>query len=112
MTIKIGDVVKNKYHGLERFGVVVETFKKTGWAHRDWLFLKVDWINDKVYEESIAWRKNLTNTDYLLSEYRIDQVQKVDVERTIETLEKCKSIANKICNEIQIDLKEDIKKSI
>jgi len=102
MTIKIGDIVRNKYHGLERFGVVVETFKKSGRANRDWFFLKVDWINDEIYKKSMTRRKKLTNIDYSLSEYRIDQVQKVDVERTIETLEKCKSIANKICNEIQI----------
>ena len=95
MTIKIGDIVKNKYHGFERFGVVVETFKKTGWANRDWLFLKVDWINDENYEESMAWRKKLTNTDYSLSEYRVDQVQKVDVEKTIETLKACQKRAQK-----------------
>lgn len=86
--MKVGDIVKNDYHGIERYGVIIDINMKD-----NWFFLNIDWVYDNQYKEAIAWRKKLTNTDYSLSEYRLDQVKKVDVEKTIKTLEKCRLAA-------------------
>ena len=85
-----GDIVKNSYHAIERYGIVktAET-KSDGWKH-----VTVDWINDEKYERAMAWRKKLNNKiDYYLKEYRCDQLKKIapeEVDKLVETLLEAK----------------------
>lgn len=83
LSIKIGAVVFNEYHRIRRYGIVQE--KRIG--KDNWGYCKVKWFNDGVYEAAMLDRQKLTNKDWSLEEYRVDQLQSIDIHKEIGTLE-------------------------
>ena len=81
--IEVGSVVFNEYHRIRRYGIVQE--KRI--AEDRWGYCKVKWFNDSVYQAAMSDRQKLTNKDWSLDEYRIDQLQPIDLHGEIETLE-------------------------
>ena len=68
--MKIGALVWNNYHGMLRFGTIkTKRIDDSGWA-----FYKVKWHNDESYEESMKFREKLSHKNYMLEEYRKDQI--------------------------------------
>ena len=82
--MKIGDFVTNDYHGIIRYGKVIGAYsKQDGWTYFD-----VDWVDDDVYINAIRNRKDITDKDHTLRFYRADQIQKFDLNKTVQTLLK------------------------
>ena len=88
--MEVGDIVHNSYHSIERYGIVKTTEKKND----GWKYVTVDWIDDEVYEQSVAWRNKIgAGRDYYLKEYRCDQIRRIDLKevgKLIKTLKKAK----------------------
>ena len=80
--MKIGQVVHQDYHNCQRLGVVKETFFKGNWK-----YLKIQWFNDKKYEDAMGHLKDLRNEDLTHYEYRVDEVKPVDVGWWTKTLQ-------------------------
>tara|TARA_R100000388_G_C7179490_1_gene127926 strand:- start:23 stop:349 length:327 start_codon:yes stop_codon:yes gene_type:complete len=69
--MEIGKLVWNNYHGILRFGTIKsKRIDQSGWA-----FYKVKWHDDRVYENALRHRENLTNKKHNLEEYRSDQIK-------------------------------------
>ena len=69
--MKVGELVWNSYHGILRFGTVQsKRIDQSGWA-----FYKIKWHDDKIYENALRNRENLTNKKHSLEEYRADQIR-------------------------------------
>ena len=81
--IEVGSVVFNEYHRIRRYGIVQE--KRI--ADDKWGYCKVKWFNDETYQTAMSDRQKLTNKDWSLDEYRIDQLQSIDLHTEISTLE-------------------------
>jgi len=84
--MKIGDVVFQNYQGIMRFGIISKIRQKEGWSHA-----KVKWFNDEVYERAmsdLAELRSETYEDHALSEYRIDAIKVIDLERYCDTFTK------------------------
>lgn len=87
--MKVGDFVTNNYHGIVRYGKIVDMHtKKDGWAYFD-----IMWVNDDVYESMIRNRKDITDKDHSLRFYRSDQIRSFDINKTIQTLVKLQNSA-------------------
>jgi hypothetical protein len=82
--MKIKDVVYNNFHGIRRYGVVVDKYTKDSWA-----YVKVQWVDDEKYESAMSWREKLGQGDHRLHEYRVDQVTVVDAEKELTRIRKC-----------------------
>ena len=81
--VEEGGVVFNDYHGIRRYGIIEKkTLESDGWAYCD-----VKWFNDEKYEEAMAERKRLTNKDWSLKKYRVDQLKRIDLHKELSTLE-------------------------
>tara|TARA_A100001515_G_C4552204_1_gene203821 strand:+ start:388 stop:663 length:276 start_codon:yes stop_codon:yes gene_type:complete len=80
--MKIGQVVHQDYHNCQRLGVVRETFMKGNWK-----YLKIQWLNDEIYESAMDHLKNLRHEDLTHYEYRVDEVKPVDVGWWTKTLQ-------------------------
>jgi len=83
LSTEVGSTVFNEYHRIRRYGIVLE--KRIG--DNGWGYCRVKWFDDGVYEAAMSDRQKLTNKDWSLDEYRIDQLQPIDLHREIETLE-------------------------
>lgn len=82
--MKIGEYVTNNYHNIIRYGEIIGSVdKKDGWRYFD-----IDWKDDEVYIEAISNRQCITDKDHSLRLYRADQIQKFDLNKTIQTLLK------------------------
>ena len=80
--MKVGQAVFQNYGGMRRYGVVEKTIIKDRWLH-----LEIKWFNDQVYEASMDYLSSLSGgTDFTKYQYRIDEVQRVDAVREIDTL--------------------------
>ena len=87
--MKIGEYVTNKYHGIIRYGKIIGAVnKKDGCRYFD-----IDWKDDDVYVKAISSRKNITDKDHSLRLYRADQIQKFDLDKTVQTLIKLQNSA-------------------
>lgn len=82
--MNIGDLVWNKYHSMLRFGTIQE--KRID--ENGWLYFKVNWHADEIYERSMENRKMLCNRDYTLKEYRKDQIKPISVGILSKVLEE------------------------
>ena len=87
--MKKGDVVFNEYHGIRRYGIVErKEMHEDGWA-----YCEVDWINDEQYDRAMSTRKSLTaGKDWTLKKYRVDQIQRIDMQKEMETFNAIKYI--------------------
>ena len=87
--MKVGDFVTNTYHGIVRYGKIVETFsQKDGWN-----YFRIEWVDDECYTKAISHRKNITDKDHSLKLYRSDKIQKFDLNKTTQTLLKLQNSA-------------------
>ena len=82
--MKIGTVVRNNYQGIIRYGKVNATFR----GDDNWTWCEVDWVDDEKYQHAIEARNNITNLDHSKNFYRVDELQQVNVDQTIQTLMK------------------------
>ena len=81
----IGKPVTYNWGGIQRYGIVEEENIVDRWK-----FLKIDWVDDKRYEDSIRWRMEL-DPSYRPQEFlRVDKVRLLDLDREIKTLKKLK----------------------
>ena len=91
--MKINDTVFQNYSGLHRYGKVVEV--KENYKGDGWLWAQVDWINDEEYVTCQKWKAELRNKseDYFIPKYyRCDDIQVIDLNRTLQTLVKLKEL--------------------
>lgn len=87
--MKRGDVVFNEWHGIRRYGIVENVYVKEGQdIPIPWSYAKVKWFNDAPYENTVKTTNQLRNdgSDIFLDEYRVDQIEKVNIKREITTL--------------------------
>jgi hypothetical protein len=88
--MKKGDVVYNEYHDIRRYGIVEEKVTDSD----GWSYCNVLWFNDSKYEAAMADRKKLTNKDWSLQRYRVDQLKKIDLNIELNTLEEIRHYFN------------------
>ena len=87
--MKTGDVVFQNYAGTHRYGKVIEikeNFKGDGWR-----WAKVVWADDQQFTEAQKWKAKLRGkpeNHFIPQYYRCDDVQIINVNRTIHKLLK------------------------
>lgn len=87
--MKVNDIVFQNYGGLHRYGKVQEireNFKGDGWK-----WAKINWADDEAFTSSQKWKAKLRNKDedhFIPEYYRCDDVQIIDVGKTLQTLIK------------------------
>jgi|TARA_R110002153_G_scaffold149813_3_gene301394 hypothetical protein len=84
--MQIGDYVKQEYSGILRLGKVKEVIEGTDGD--TWSYVKVDWVDDEKYESSMAWKEEVRKESYYQDLWRVDNVQRIDINKTIQTLLK------------------------
>jgi hypothetical protein len=87
--MKINDVVFQNYGGVHRYGKVLEI--KENFEGDGWIWAKIDWIDDEQFVTSQKWKaqmRGLKENTYLPEYYRSDDIQKIDLNKTIKTLLK------------------------
>ena len=84
--MQIGDYVRQEYSGILRFGKVREIVEGEG--KDDWLYVRVDWVDDEKYESSIAWKEKIRKESYRQDLWRIDNLKRLDINNTLQTLLK------------------------
>jgi hypothetical protein len=84
--MQIGDYVRQEYSGILRLGKVKEVVE--GKEDDGWLYVMVDWVDDEKYESSVAWKEEVRKESYHQDLWRIDNVQRIDINKTIQTLLK------------------------
>ena len=88
--MQIGDYVRQEYSGILRLGKVKEVVE--GKENDGWLYVVVDWVDDEKYESSVAWKEEVRKESYHQDLWRIDNVQRIDINKTIQTLLKLSKI--------------------
>ena len=89
--MKTGDAVFQLYGGVHRYGKVVEikeNFKGDGWS-----WFKVEWVGDDRFVTSQRWKAEMRNEDkdhFIPEYYRADDIQLIDLNKTLKTLVKLK----------------------
>jgi hypothetical protein len=87
--MKVNDVVFQNYGGLHRYGKVKEI--KENLEGDGWSWLKVDWADDSGFVTSQRWKAEMRGEkeNYFIPKYyRSDDVQKIDLNKTLQTLLK------------------------
>lgn len=82
--MKVGDYVTNDYHGIHRYGKIKEV--KHNFKGDNWSYFDIEWVDDEIYQKAISHRKSLIDGDHGLELYRSDQIQSIDIDRTIKAL--------------------------
>jgi hypothetical protein len=89
--MKVNDIVFQNYGGLHRYGKVQEVkenFKGDGWS-----WAKIDWVDDEKYTTTQRWKAKMRNESedhFLPKYYRCDDVQAINLNKTLKTLVKLK----------------------
>jgi hypothetical protein len=84
-----GDTVFQNYAGTHRYGKIIEikeNFKGDGWK-----WAKVTWANDEEYSKAQKWKAKLRgkpDDHFIPKYYRCDDIQTIDVNKTIHKLLK------------------------
>ena len=89
--MKIGDVVFQNYAGLHRYGKVQEI--KENLKNDGWSWFKVEWVDDDRFVTSQRWKAEMRNEDrdhFIPEYYRADDIQLIDLNKTLRTLVKLK----------------------
>jgi len=86
----VDSVVYNHYHGIRRYGIV----ESKRIAKNRWAYFKVRWFADEVYQDAMSFRKQLTNKDYGLTEYRKDQLVAIDLDKESSIFKDIKAELN------------------
>jgi len=91
--MKINDIVFQNYGGVHRYGKVKEVkenFKGDGWS-----WAEIDWVDDAKFVTSQKWKAKMRNENedhFIPKYYRCDDVQKIDLNKTLRTLVKLKEL--------------------
>lgn len=88
--MKIGDVVYNEWHGIRRYGIVQSLNIKEEGLTVPWTYAKVKWFDDEPYERVVENTNRLRNdgSDIYKSEYRIDKLSNLNIDKELSTLTK------------------------
>ena len=89
--MKVGDFVINRFHSLYRYGIIKEI--KTNLKGDGWSYFDVDWVEDQEYQRVVKNIQKWSGREYEPQYYRADQIQKLDVDKTIQTLIKLQNSA-------------------
>jgi hypothetical protein len=84
--MKVGDFVRNSHHGLQRYGKVTKVLKNL--KGDSWTYFDVEWVDDEKYRKIVKNIEEKSNRKYELEYYRADQVQTLDLNKTLKTLLK------------------------
>ena len=87
--MKIGDTVFQDYAGIHRYGRIEEV--KDNLLGDRWSWFKVNWTNDSSYETAQKWKaemRGMEESAYLPEYYRADDIQKIDLNKTLQALLK------------------------
>ena len=87
--MNVGDVVFQLYGGIHRYGKVID--KKENFKGDNWAWFKIDWADDERYVTSQRWKAEMRGEDkdhFIPQYYRGDDVQKINLENTLKTLNK------------------------
>ena len=89
--MKTGDVVFQNYAGLHRYGKVQEI--KENLKNDGWCWFKVEWVDDDRFVTAQRWKAEMRNEDrdhFIPEYYRADDIQPIDLNKTLRTLVKLK----------------------
>ncbi len=89
-----GDAVFQLYGGIHRYGKVIE--KKENLKGDNWAWFKVDWVDDEKFITSQKWKAEMRGEEedhFIPKYYRGDDIQLVDLNKTLKTLVKLKEIS-------------------
>jgi len=89
--MKVGDFVRNSHHGLQRYGKVTKVLKNL--KGDSWTYFDIEWIDDERYRKAVRNIEERSNRKYEPEYYRADQVQTLDVNKTLKTLLKLQNSA-------------------
>jgi hypothetical protein len=87
--MKVNDVVFQDYAGIHRYGKVKEI--KQNLEGDGWSWARISWVDDEIYTSSQKWKaemRGLKESTYLPEYYRADDIKKVDLNKTLQTLLK------------------------
>lgn len=82
--MKKGHAVYQNWQGIRRYGIVEDTRVKD-----EWKYATVIWFNDEVYERAMADLADLrhgTLNDFTVYEYRVDELECIDLKQVLATL--------------------------
>jgi hypothetical protein len=89
--MKVNDTVFQNYGGLHRYGKIKEI--KENLKNDGWSWFKVEWVDDDRFVTSQRWKAEMRNEDsnhFIPKYYRADDIQKIDLNKTLKTLVKLK----------------------
>ena len=89
--MKVNDVVFQNYGGVHRYGKVQEI--KENLKGDGWVWAKIDWADDDRFLNCQKWKANLRNKPeefFIPKYYRCDDIQIIDLNKTLKTLVKLK----------------------
>ena len=89
--MKVNDTVFQNYSGLHRYGKIKEI--KENLKNDGWSWFKVEWVDDDRFVTSQRWKARMRNEDddhFIPKYYRADDIQKIDLNKTLKTLVKLK----------------------
>jgi len=92
--MKINDTVYQNYGGIHRYGKVQEI--KENLKNDGWSWFKIEWVDDELFLRSQRWKAEMRSEDrdcYIPEYYRSDDIQKIDLNKTLKTLVKIKDIS-------------------
>ena len=89
--MKTGDIVFQNYSGIHRYGKVIEV--KENLKGDGWCWFSINWIDDEKYTDAQKWKaqmRGLSDNEYLPKYYRADDIQLIDLNKTLRTIVKLK----------------------
>ena len=92
--MKINDTVYQNYGGIHRYGKVQEI--KENLKNDGWSWFRIEWVDDELFLRSQRWKAEMRNEDrdcFIPKYYRSDDIQKIDLNKTLKTLVKLKDIS-------------------
>ena len=85
--MKVNDTVFQNYGGLHRYGKIKEI--KENLKNDGWSWFKIEWVDDDPFVRSQRWKAEMRNEDsdhFIPKYYRADDIQKIDLNKTLKTL--------------------------
>ena len=91
--MKKGDTVFQCYSGIHRYGKIKDI--KHNLKGDQWSWFSIEWIDDEKFINSQKWKakmRGLAEDSYTPEYYRADDIQKIDINKSIRTLLKLKEL--------------------
>jgi len=89
--MKVNDVVFQNYGGIHRYGKVIEV--KDNLKGDGWTWAEINWSDDEQFITSQKWKAKMRDereNRFIPKYYRCDDVQVIDLNKTISSLNKLK----------------------